>query len=80
MMTHEPHSGADALPAQGAGTGRCQTCRYWQHDSLAEHRGHGIRLDVRWQACTRTGYLTARVGHAYTAADFGCILWEAAAP
>ncbi len=55
---------------------RCGTCKYWQQDHLAAHRGHGIRDEVQWKNCTRGEFLAARTGHPYTSEDFGCILWE----
>ena len=58
--------------------GRCVGCTYWKSDHLADHRGHGIRDEVKWKCCTRGEYLAARTGHPYTSEDFGCILWEAA--
>jgi hypothetical protein len=68
---------ADSVSVSAA-AGRCATCRFWQQDYLAEHRGHGIRGQVQWKSCTRGEYLAARTGHPYTSEDFGCILWEAA--
>lgn len=79
-MAQELHDLSSTPPAMTPAMGRCQTCQYWKPDHLADHRGHGIRPEVQWRCCTRTGYMAARVGYPYTAADFGCFLWEAGSP